>query len=732
MATLVLTTVGTAIGGPVGGAIGALIGNQVDQRFLAPRRQGARLGALTVQTSAYGQPIPKIFGTLRVAGTVIWATDLREEKQKTGGGKGRPGTTSYSYSASFAVAISGRRIQDVHRIWADGKLLRGAVGDWKSETGFRLHKGDEGQAIDPLLAAAEGQSGTPAYRGLAYAVFEDMQLADFGNRIPSLTFEVEADATPVSLGQIANELSGGAASGETDAALGGYAAGGDSVRAAIETLGCVLPVCVRDDGHRLILSDVTGKTTRVDTADLGSEAGATRVDRRSIDRQAVGTLPDEVSITYYEPSRDYQAGLQRARRAGGPARRSEAVELAAALDAGNAKAMAERHLAERWAGRATGGAALPWRHLDLRPGDDIMLDETTPWKINRWTLEGMVLTLKLRGVADRQAGIAPARPGRATASIDLPHGPTRIALMDLPPLSDEGETTLRLWLAAAGESPAWRRAAVIVSIDDGASWSDAGATALPAIMGAARTALPPGDPALFDTDTSVEVRLLNDEMTLMSRDDDAVAGGANAAMLGSELIQFGKAVRLANGSWRLSRLLRGRRGTEFAIGGHAAGEAFVLIDRDSLLPISVPSGRIGGTMRAIAVGVGDGVGVEASTLIAGNAVRPPAPVHLRARRLDDGGLRFSWTRRSRSGWVWADARDAPIGEEQERYQITIQPANGTARTAEIDVAEFLYTSAMIAVDAMVAGMLSVSVVQVGTIATSLPVLATFDTTGERS
>src|SRR3546814_13221392 len=65
----------------------------------------------------------------------------------------RSKTTQYSYSASFAVALSGRPIRSVRRIWADGKLLRGAGGDFKSETGYRLYPGDEQQSADPLIAA---------------------------------------------------------------------------------------------------------------------------------------------------------------------------------------------------------------------------------------------------------------------------------------------------------------------------------------------------------------------------------------------------------------------------------------------------------------------------------------------------------------------------------------------------------------------------------------------------
>ena len=36
--------------------------------------------------------------------------------------------------------------------------------------------------------------------------FEELELAAFGNRIPSLTFEVEADAGPVDAGSVANIL----------------------------------------------------------------------------------------------------------------------------------------------------------------------------------------------------------------------------------------------------------------------------------------------------------------------------------------------------------------------------------------------------------------------------------------------------------------------------------------------------------------------------------------------
>ena len=53
---------------------------------------------------------------------------------------------------------------------------------------MRTYAGDETQTPDPLIVAKDGDA--PAYRGLAYVVFERLPLENFGNRIPQLSFEV--------------------------------------------------------------------------------------------------------------------------------------------------------------------------------------------------------------------------------------------------------------------------------------------------------------------------------------------------------------------------------------------------------------------------------------------------------------------------------------------------------------------------------------------------------------
>ena len=195
MATLVLGTLGGALGsafGPagaiVGRAAGALAGYAIDQALFGTRRriEGPRLKELEVQASTEGAPIPRVYGRARLAGQIIWATrfeEVRETEEEGGKGGPRVSTTTFSYFANFAVALCEGRIARIGRIWADGKLL-----DQAAYT-FRLYRGDEDQEPDSLILAKEA-GDVPAYRGTAYVVFERMQLAAFGNRIPQLSFEL--------------------------------------------------------------------------------------------------------------------------------------------------------------------------------------------------------------------------------------------------------------------------------------------------------------------------------------------------------------------------------------------------------------------------------------------------------------------------------------------------------------------------------------------------------------
>ena len=720
MATVILSAVGTAIAGPVGGAVGAIIGQQIDQELFGPkRRHGPRLGDLAVQTSAYGTQIPKIFGKMRVAGTVIWATDLKEERSSSGGGKGQPKSATYSYSASFAVALSSRPISGVRRIWADGKLLRGEAGDFKSRTGFRFYPGSESQSVDPLIASIEGVGLAPAHRGIAYAVFEDFQLADFGNRIPSLTFEIEGDAQAVTIGQIAQELSGDEIQAGNTAALAGYAASGDSIRSAIEALGEVIPLSLADGYDVVLLTAAPGIAVQIRAGEGDATGGKGSGGRSEFSRKGAVTVPGEVSIAYHDVDRDYQAGLQRATLGSVPVR-SQYKALPAALSAGTAKSLAEHRLASLL-GRQSGKVHLPWRRSGMRAGAHVKVQGLAGlWRVVRWTLDRMVVSLEVvRVLPGLVYEGAVATPGTPVAEPDLLHGATTIVLFDLPRIADGVADRPILVAAAAGASAGWRGAALLSSYDGGASWQSEGGTRGKAIIGHAVTKLDPCGSALIDLESSVEVELLNGAMWLEGRSDDALAAGANLAVIGREIIQFGVAEAIGDRRFRLSRFLRGRRGTESASAAHGAGEPFLILDPESTADIEPAAGAAGGELWVSAQGIGDeDASVVAKARIEARALVPPSPVHLRAERLAGGDLLIEWVRRSRNGWNWLGGGDAPLAEESESYVVKLS-GQGFGRMSRVVQPSFTYTAAQQAEDGSV-GTILIEVEQIGTHGSSEP------------
>lgn len=684
MATLVLSTVGGALGGPVGAMIGALAGQVIDRELLfKPKgREGPRLTELTLQTSSYGTPIPKLFGTLRVAGTVIWATDLIEHRHREGG-KGRPTVTSYSYTASFAVALSARPISSVGRIWADGKLLRGAAGDWKVRTGFRLHHGGEDQGVDPLIASAEGVGMAPSHRGIAYAVFENLELEEFGNRIPSLSFEVIADSGAVEAGEIVATLSGGmVGAGSTALPIDGYSAYGESVRGAIVPLieaSAAWPVST-PDGF-VLASDMGSATMITDLRAAG--AGAERT-IESPDR-----VPRRVAISHYDPARDYQAGVQIATDPTGQDRERR-IELPAALSAGAAKGIATAELIRADLARTRRVVRSGWAALGLAPGARVSIaGETGQWRVTETRVEADDVALALTPIVPVGVPI-PASAGRVSGAMDQAHGPSIVHGFEIPDLRDALLSHPRVLIAACGSSPGWRKAVLAVSSDDGLRWDAAGTTALPAVIGTVVTPAATASALIADRVSELVVDLAHGEMELADATFEALDAGANLALVGDEIVQFGRAEPLGEARWRISELWRGRRGTEGAIGASVAGDRFVLLDR-ATLAIHDDLGAAGTTLNLMATGVGDAEPVATTIAVTGRSVTPPPPVALHAVPAP-GGRMIRWTRRSRAGWRWSDGTDAPIGESAERYQLLIRVSGQADQIVMSDAPEWLLDS----------------------------------------
>lgn len=673
MATLLLTALGTAIGGPLGGAIGAFIGQQADRRiFGTGKREGPRLKELSVTTSSYGQPIPRQFGRMRVAGAVIWATDLTESKTKQSSGKGQPSVISYSYSASFAVALSSTPIASVGRIWADGNLLRGAGDDLKVGGTMRVYCGHGDDPVDPLIAADKG-ADAPAFRDCAYVVFEDLQLADFGNRIPALTFEIIADGAEeaVSLGQLLPQGAAAAAAPALREARG-FADEGGPVIGSLAAIDQVFPlICTSGaDGLMLAAAERPAEAPLLLPAQLSMRE---EQDADSRHRQRADMPPREpVALRYYDEERDYQPGVQRALglRAAG---REAMLDLPATMNASGARqlANANAHRA-RWQHER-----ITWRigELDpaLVPGRVVRIpDQPGQWLVRGWEWHDRGIELNLERLPPALGATVASDPGAANTAADLMVTPTVLAFIEAPHDGISDPAAALLYAAVSSASAGWRGAALFA--EQGGALDPIGtAGTARAGMGVLAEALGPSPALLFEPSASLAVALVAEDLDFTDTDITGVAAGANRLMVGGEVLQFAHAQSLGSGQWRLSGLLRGRGGTEpAAIAGHPAGAPVILLD-DRLTPLDPAQVPATTGSRIAASGIADPAPVMASLANPGLSRQPLMPVHPRIKVLPDLAWEIGWTRRARGQWRWNDDVDAALVEQAETYLVGYGP-----------------------------------------------------------
>ena len=207
--------IGALLAAPTGGvslAAGAIYGAQIGITAgglldppKGPTVEGPRLGDLSVQTSTYGQFIPRTYGTIGLSGNVFWLENnqIKEvvKKKKSGGKGGGSSSTvkTYTYYATFAVGLCEGPIAGVRRIWVGPDLVYDAGSDDletiissnQASAKFTIYTGTDTQQPDPRMQAEMGVANCPAFRGLAYVVVKDLKLTNYGNSVSGAQVRVE-------------------------------------------------------------------------------------------------------------------------------------------------------------------------------------------------------------------------------------------------------------------------------------------------------------------------------------------------------------------------------------------------------------------------------------------------------------------------------------------------------------------------------------------------------------
>jgi hypothetical protein len=290
---------------------------------------------------------------------------------------------------------------------------------------------------------------------------------------------------------------------------------------------------------------------------------------------------------------------------------------------------------------------------------------------------------------------------------------TYLIAPDIPLLRDVDDTAgvaSRLYLAGAGYGePGWRGAVVYTSAD-GAAWVNVAGLTEEATYGTTLNALAAPASAFCTDETSVlRVAMIAGGEALESVSQEVMLNGANAALLikangEPEIIQFREVIVDGPNTYSLRGLLRGRRGTDVFMSGHALGETFLLLEADTLQLASLALGDLGATRlwRGVTIGALFEDAEIQPRVLTGRDLKPYAPWAVKAAKSGSPtNIVLSWARRTRIGGEWKDGTGTvPLAEGAEAYEVDILGAPGGAvlRTLASSVPSATYANADILAD----------------------------------
>lgn len=413
--------------------------------------------------------------------------------------------------------------------------------------------------------------------------------------------------------------------------------------------------------------------------DLGVSTSATS-DRTPLEFQFASELelPAQVSVTYPNVLNDYQPDTQLSDHFLSQQQSVENIELAVGMTPTEAKAVADAIQIERLAAMGKTTVTVPLKWLKIEPNDVVNLYDQAgrEYRVRVGDVKDHGLYLEWDVVLDDvratlSAGITDG--GNTGQSTVQQMALTEWLPLDMPLIRD-ADNNPGWWVAAApGVGDLWPGAAVLGSWD-GVSFSKLADTTDAAVFGETTTAL--GDWTggnVFDTTNSVTVSI-NGEASSYTRAAMLADLSLGVWLIGSEVIRARTATLVSAGVYRLSNLIRGFRGTEWAMGTHVVGERAVLIN-SALRRVATQQSHIGleRQIKAITAGLAQTTATAEAFTDTGIALKPFAPVNLKgAWDVGTGDLALTWRRRTRlSHRFLAPGIEPPLGEASELYDVEI-------------------------------------------------------------
>ncbi|MEY5098142.1 MAG: hypothetical protein RJA36_861, partial [Pseudomonadota bacterium] len=428
-------------------------------------------------------------------------------------------------------------------------------------------------------------------------------------------------------------------------------------------------------------------------ADLGAGVDQAREEPLDLDRGNDDEVPRRLTLSYVNVSADHDVGSVTGDRGEGRVDQADTATVAILANPGEAQAVVDAWILDRKAAATRFQTSVTDYYARLEPTDAVVLTDLdgTTYRA-RIVTEDFAQGVKALELVLDDASVF-TQPGIAsdysTPTINVPNpGETVLDLMDVPILRDADNDPG--FYAAVSGGTSWP-GAVIADSADGVAYTQRMTVTANATRGQATTALGNWSGGnVMDHGNSVTIRI-NGEAASFT-DDQVLAGTARAWLIGDEIVVPRTATLVSTGVYTLSNLLRGQRGTEWAMGTHAAGDRVVALDASTLRRLTRDAGQLDVEYQFKAPTIGRSLATTPAQAFTdtGVGLKPLAPADVEVTRDGSNNATITVRRRSRlSHRFLREGIDTPLGEADESYSVDAY-TDGTYTTV---AATFTFTGA---------------------------------------
>lgn len=416
------------------------------------------------------------------------------------------------------------------------------------------------------------------------------------------------------------------------------------------------------------------------------------------------TVPDIFEIQYWDINRKYHPGYRYGRRQGSVARRRASTTVPAALDGPHAEQIVKARLHEAQFKAQTHTLSLGLKHLWLSAGDVIQIptasgDKAVYLPDLTAALFGPITTTA--PLSDSSVYSAPRPTGTAGSGFNTtkPLGELTGLLWEMHAPLDTNLDTPQLYAAAAvpygaGWSPVTLTPAIAgihAGNSSGSNYPTFGSSAAIGYVVGTLADFDGGSVA-WDDDTTLRVAFLSGAPE-SATDAALLTENANALYVGNqhegEILQFGVATYVeTDGDGRkvydLSRLLRGRRGTEPFIGTHGTDE-FVVLLNSALVRIDVNLSALDRSVEWRWGRNGEQVATQ-EFIVTGRSLKPYSVGGVTSERGESGNITATFWPRTRYVDTYMNGGPAPLltaAPDTDNYEIDVMDGATVKRTLTV-------------------------------------------------